>query len=641
MLWTLTLVAALLSADAAIVHDPSAIAFLRTLQTPSGGFIDVPSPKGTPPQPSLRLTRTALRSFRLLGGQPANREAVSRYLKACYDPQSGGFADHPGAKPDPISTAVGLMIFGELKLSAQPYVERGLKFMNDKTEGFEQIRMVASALEELNRSVPQARQWLKAIDRARNPDGSYGSGPGKARTTALYVMTQTRLGGKPESRQAVLRILRDGQRDDGGFGGPAPGGSDLEACYRIVRVIAYFHAQPLHPEKLQAFIARCRNRDGGYGERPHRPSSLHGTYYATIVRHWLAAPSERGATGCDQRSKPASSRAKYDGGYEWVEGVLKHVGPYTWIREVAERMKKSELTAFDPRSFVAWIQREFKKSQPAAIAGKRDVLFKALNVAAAMSADTRFEPLVRYWLDTTVAAAERLKTPARPGVLTIHKLYNEGVILRTRNVCLGIDLYFPSRTPASVVRTFADRLDGLLVTHSHGDHRQENLIELLRRMGKPVVIAADDPAVPLGGKLDSGSIRAARWTSFRGSHLDPTFSGFFSVTIAGWHMLHSGDNTVWPPAFLKSEYADHVNVFFVKLEREAPAAVARMGPRFFVPQHLLELGHGMNAYGHDALALRHRRQNADGPRLLMLQWGDSYEIADPRQPERDSAPIRR
>ena len=39
----------------------------------------------------------------------------------------------------------------------------GLKFMNDKTEGFEQIRMVASALEELNRSVPQARQWLKAI----------------------------------------------------------------------------------------------------------------------------------------------------------------------------------------------------------------------------------------------------------------------------------------------------------------------------------------------------------------------------------------------------------------------------------------------------------------------------------------------
>ncbi|MFZ1933004.1 MAG: prenyltransferase/squalene oxidase repeat-containing protein [Thermoguttaceae bacterium] len=313
MLWTTILAAALLSANDAAgsaaltcgagvspsvaagtaapqdtIHDRPAIAFLRTLQTPSGGFIDVPPPKGTPPQPSLRLTRTALRSFRLLGGRPANREAVIRFLKACYDPQSGGFADHPGAKPDAISTAVGLMIFGELKLPVEPYAERGLKFMNDKTEGFEQIRMVASALEELNRRVPQADEWLKQIDRARNPDGSYGSGPGRARTTALYVMAQLRLGGKPQSKEAVLRVLSDGQREDGGFGGSTPGGSDLEACYRIVRVIAYFDAQPLHPEKLRTFIAKCHNADGGYGERPKTPSSLHGTYYATIVRHWLA-----------------------------------------------------------------------------------------------------------------------------------------------------------------------------------------------------------------------------------------------------------------------------------------------------------------------------------------------------------------
>jgi prenyltransferase beta subunit len=313
MLWTTILAATLLSAndatDCAVVtcgagvppalaagtaapqntvHDQPAIAFLRTLQTPSGGFIDVKPPKETPPQPSLRLTRTALRTFRLLGGRPANRDAVIRYLKACYDPQSGGFADHPGAKPDAISTAVGLMIFGELKLPVEPYVGRGLKFMNDKTEGFEQIRMVASALQELHRSVPQAKQWLTEIDRVRNPDGSYGSGPGEARTTALYVMAQLRLGGKSQSKEAVLKVLRDGQREDGGFGGEKPGDSDLEACYRIVRVIADFDAQPLHPEKLRAFIAKCRNGDGGYGERPKTPSSLHGTYYATIVRHWLA-----------------------------------------------------------------------------------------------------------------------------------------------------------------------------------------------------------------------------------------------------------------------------------------------------------------------------------------------------------------
>ena len=42
------------------------------------------------------------------------------------------------------------MILGELQLPVEPYREAGLKFMNENTEGFEQIRMVASALEELD-----------------------------------------------------------------------------------------------------------------------------------------------------------------------------------------------------------------------------------------------------------------------------------------------------------------------------------------------------------------------------------------------------------------------------------------------------------------------------------------------------------
>lgn len=284
---TTLLVTVLLGAGEANVQNQAAIAFVRTLQTPSGGFVTLPVPPGTEPQPSLRTTRTALRCLRLLGGQPADRDAVLRYLTACYDRESGGFSNRPGAKPDAVSTAVGLMILGELKLPAEPYVEAGLKFMNDSTEGFEQVRMVATALEDLGRWVPKADKWLKEIDRARNPDGSYGQGPGKARTTALYVVAQLRLGGKPPSDDVVLKVLRDGQRPAGGFGGDDEGNSDLEACYRVVRLFSRLNALPERPAELRELIARCRNPDGGYGRRPNASSSLHGTYYATIVRHWL------------------------------------------------------------------------------------------------------------------------------------------------------------------------------------------------------------------------------------------------------------------------------------------------------------------------------------------------------------------
>ena len=39
-------------------------------------------------------------------------------------------------------------------------------------------------------------------------------------------------------------------------------------------------------KKVKAFIASCRNTDGGYGVTPGAPSSVSGTYYASIIQHW-------------------------------------------------------------------------------------------------------------------------------------------------------------------------------------------------------------------------------------------------------------------------------------------------------------------------------------------------------------------
>ncbi len=327
-----------------------------------------------------------------------------------------------------------------------------------------------------------------------------------------------------------------------------------------------------------------------------------------------------------RRPISVSGRPLYNGGYKWVKGVIKEVGPYWQIKDIVDRAKKTELEAYDPESFVDWIQGEFDKLPPTYRRGKRDVLFKALDVAAAMSASQRYEPLARYWRDATNVTAEQLKSPAAPGRLTIHKLYNEGVILRTPDVCAGIDIFLPPQLPPQVVEVLADKLDGLLITHKHGDHVALDLIKALRKKGKPIVVAEENTKVPIGEKLDAGSIGAAKWTSFRGRHMNSVFSGFYGIEVGKWRVIHSGDNAAWPPAFVDSDYAKHVDVFFVKLEEEAPDAVAKMGPRYFVPHHLLELGHGLGTYSHDALGLRKSQADSKRSRRLMLHWGDKYQI---------------
>lgn len=272
----------------------AAAAFVQNHQTPSGGFARLLPTDGSEAVPSLRATRTAIKALRLLGSEPKDRAAVPRFLRACHDEATGGFADRPGLPPNPISTSVALMILKqELKLPTEPYEARALAFMAEATKDFEELRMVAPGIDAMGVPPPPvAAQWLKMIDEAKNPDGTYGSGPGRARTTALRLMALVRIGGQVDQLENVTELLLAGQRADGGFGGDQAGTSDLESCYRIVRLFHRLKLPVAEPDRLREFIARCRNADGGFGIQPGAPSTLHGTYYATIVRHWLAGGEE-------------------------------------------------------------------------------------------------------------------------------------------------------------------------------------------------------------------------------------------------------------------------------------------------------------------------------------------------------------
>jgi prenyltransferase beta subunit len=259
------------------------IAYVRSLQTDAGGF----RPSEKEREPNLRATTGALRALKYFGGEPRDRDRCRDFVASCYDKESGGFADHPGGKPDVPLTAVGLMAVVELKMPADKYIESGVKYLVDNAKQFEEIRMAAAGVEAINKRPLRADAWLKQLAQMRNKEGTFGKHTGQARDTGGAVAAVLRLGGDVDQRDNVLAVLRAGQRADGGFGKADTKASDLESTYRIMRCFHMLKTQPADVDALRRFLAGCRNADGGYGLAPDQPSTVGSTYFAAIILHWL------------------------------------------------------------------------------------------------------------------------------------------------------------------------------------------------------------------------------------------------------------------------------------------------------------------------------------------------------------------
>jgi hypothetical protein len=266
------------------------LGYLRALQQADGGFL--PSrpdrDKARESKSSLRATNAALRALKYFGGEPADPAACARFVQSCFDKASGGFGDAPGMKPDVPTTAVGIMAVVELKQPVDGYRAGVVKFLGEHTKSFDDIRIAVAGLEAIGARPPQAEAWLAQIAAMRNPDGTYGKGDGTARETGSAVVAVLRLGGKVEHQEKVVQALKAGQRSDGAFGKAGTAGSDLETTYRVTRAFHMLKEKPANVEALRAFIAKCRNADGGYGIAPGQPSTTGATYYASIILHWLA-----------------------------------------------------------------------------------------------------------------------------------------------------------------------------------------------------------------------------------------------------------------------------------------------------------------------------------------------------------------
>ncbi len=174
----------------------------------------------------------------------------------------------------------------ELKIDTEPYAGPAVKYLDDNTKSFEDIRIAVAGLEAIGKKGAHVEAWTEQINKMRNDDGTFGKGDGQARDTGGAVVALLRLGAKVEHTETVLKALNAGQRKEGGFGKADTADSDLESTYRILRCYHMLKAKP-DAAKLLGFIDTCRNKDGGYGVAPGKPSTVSATYYAATIQHWL------------------------------------------------------------------------------------------------------------------------------------------------------------------------------------------------------------------------------------------------------------------------------------------------------------------------------------------------------------------
>jgi len=263
------------------------VKYVLAAEAPTGGFYGAPPAPGSQPVPSLSATSSGLRALKYFGGGPTVPEKHAQFVAKCFDAKSGGFGDRPGEKPTVSTTAVGVMAAVELKMPLEPYREGVERFLAANAKEFEEIRMAAAGAEALGTRPAAADGWLKEVAKTRSPDGTFGGGDGAARATGSTVALILRLGGKLDNREQALKVMRAGQRPDGGWGPADKTGSDLASTYRVMRSFMMLKEPPADTVRLRTFVAACRNKDGGYGVTPGQPSSVSGTYYAGSVLHWL------------------------------------------------------------------------------------------------------------------------------------------------------------------------------------------------------------------------------------------------------------------------------------------------------------------------------------------------------------------
>lgn len=243
--------------------------------------------------------------------------------------------------------------------------------------------------------------------------------------------------------------------------------------------------------------------------------------------------------------------------------------------------------------------------------------------------------------------------------LRIWQWYNSGVIMKSRDVLMGLDVIPMLRTygwhePKRWTRRVAESLDFLLITHHHPDHYDKQLIRACLDLGKPVCMPVSltsqwERNANLHGVTDDWSlelndiqIRGREAFHVWRETMDAVPSVYYEVVCqAGFTFIFSGDAD-YTKRFEKTE-GRSVDLLFLPwrnpnslYEDGDPAqigttvdavqiALDRIKPSRVLLEHYAELEHVRDGFPASYDMAVNLKRSLDVP-LDWMFWGESLEI---------------
>jgi L-ascorbate metabolism protein UlaG (beta-lactamase superfamily) len=197
--------------------------------------------------------------------------------------------------------------------------------------------------------------------------------------------------------------------------------------------------------------------------------------------------------------------------------------------------------------------------------------------------------------------------------VVVWKLYNHGVIIQTKDIRIAVDLisgYDQVKWDDALLQRLVDRVDALLVTHSHADHVDHQVLDMFVKAGKPIVVPEifwsdyyhnDKLTVMREGELKFEGVTVRVFPSFQSPSLQKEVvdNVYLITTKEGYKIMHLGDeNEVFragPAWYSKIKKPVDIDILIPNIWSPNLATILKVvKPKLVISSHEHELSHAVS-----------------------------------------------